>query len=100
MRKLLASRRWPAVHLHGLGAAIAPTIVLAAELVGASEARLVASCTTSTEVLVDQAHEAGGSSTLRHNSAIHVSLSHAQPAPAGARGGAKARERKRSGKSK
>ena len=53
-RKLLASRRWPAVHLHGLGAAIAPTIVLAGELVEASNGQLVASCSTSTEVLVDR----------------------------------------------
>ena len=80
-RKLLASRRWPAVHLHGLGAAIAPTIVLAGELVEASNGQLLASCSTSTEVLVDHATETdlNSSSTLRHNSAVHISLA---PAPA------------------
>ena len=86
-RKLLASRRWPAVHLHGLGAAIAPTIVLAGELVAASEGQLVASCSTSTEVLVDHATETdlNSSTTLRHNSAVHISLAPAPDASAAAR---------------
>ena len=91
-RKLLATHRWPSVHLHGLGAAIAPTIVLAGELVAASEGQLVASCSTSTEVLVDHASDADGASALRHNSAIHVELRQAELASAAARGGAAARK--------
>ena len=79
---LLKSRRWPAVHLHGLGAAIAPAIVLATELVAAAESNLVASCSTSTEVLVDHDDDGDANSSLRHNSALHISLSHAAPVPA------------------
>ena len=78
-RKLIDSQRWPAVHLHGLGAAIATTIVLAAELVAASEGQLVASCSTSTEVLVDHDEIGCAKSTVRHNSAVHVSLSRLLP---------------------
>ena len=74
-QKLLSSRRWPAVHLHGLGAAIAPTIILAAELVAASEGQLVASCRTSTEVLIDHTADTTARSDMRHNSAVHVTLS-------------------------
>ena len=82
-RKLLASKRFPAVHLHGLGAAIAPTVVLAAELVEASAGRLTASCSTSTEPLVDQPDDDASDGRLRHNSAIHVKLVEL-PAPSAA----------------
>ena len=75
VRKLLASRRWPDVHLHGLGASLAPAVALAAELVEESAGRLVASTTTSTEVLVDQpAGDDGGDGAIRHNSAVHICL--------------------------
>lgn len=79
-RKLLASGQFEAVHVHGLGAALAPAALLAAELVQESAGRLVASCQTSTEALVD--HEDPSttevpSSTVRHNSAIHIRLTHA-----------------------
>ena len=74
VRKLLASERWHEVHLHGLGAALAPTIVLAAGLVAESGGRLVASSTTSTELLVDRDDSGEEDGTLRYNSAIHVRL--------------------------
>ena len=77
VRKLIDSGRWPEVHLHGLGAALALTISLAAELVEESGGKLVASTTTSTEVLVDQPDGDGGedgNGALRLNSAVHVAL--------------------------
>lgn len=82
-RKLLNSGKWPAVFLHGLGAALAPAVQLAAELVQEEDGRLVASCTTSTVALIDhRGHEDDllllgdeDSSTLRHNSAVHIRLS-------------------------
>lgn len=98
-RKLLESRRWPSVHLHGLGAAIATTIVLASELTAASQGQLVASCSTSTEVLVDH-NDAAATSGLRHNSAVHVVLSlrkqaaTAQPAATAPGNSNKARRKK------
>ena len=72
LRKLLT--KWPEVHLHGLGAAIAPTIVLATELVEESDGRYETSCATSTEVLVDQADDESEEGRIRHNSAIHVTI--------------------------
>ena len=83
-RKLLNSGKWPAVFLHGLGAALVPAVQLAAELVQEEDGRLVASCTTSTVALIDhRGHEddllllgdEDSSSTLRHNSAVHIRLS-------------------------
>ena len=91
VKKLLDSGRWESVHVHGLGAALAPAVLLAAELVQESAGRIVASCSTSTEALVDHhdpAESTGGDddlasgSTLRHNSAIHISLSMPYPAVA------------------
>ena len=85
-RKLLASRRWDAVYVHGLGAALAPAIALAATLVEESNGRLEASCSTSTEAIVDRcddeafgdsaaaASAEGAQATIRHNSAIHIAL--------------------------
>lgn len=70
--KLLASGRWEEVHVHGLGAAIGPAIVLAAELVQESNGTLTASASTSTELLVDNDGYNDGS--VRYNSAIHVCL--------------------------
>ena len=74
--KLLASKRFPPVHLHGLGAAISPTITLAAELVESFSGRLTASCSTSTEPLVDQPDDddVASDGRLRHNSAVHIKL--------------------------
>ena len=57
-RKLL--ERYREVHLHGLGAAIAPTITIAAQLVLESGGALVASASTSTETLLDRSIEQGG----------------------------------------
>ncbi len=74
VRKLLKSGRWEEVTLHGLGASLAPTIALAAELVEESGGALVASTKTSTEVLVDHPAEDGGEGALRHNSAVHIAL--------------------------
>ena len=76
VEKLLRSGR--DVHLHGLGAALAPTIALAAALVRESVGALVASTRTSTEMLVDRtAAEAGADEQagVRYNSAVHVRLS-------------------------
>ena len=76
VEKLLRSGR--DVHLHGLGAALAPTIALAAALVRESDGALVASTSTSTEMLVDRtAAEAGADEQagVRYNSAVHVRLS-------------------------
>ena len=95
VRKLLASGRWDSVHVHGLGAALAPAALLAAELVQESAGRLVASCSTSTEALVDHhdpAEMLGGDddlangSTVRHNSAIHISLKMLHPTAAATAG--------------
>ena len=55
VRKLLASGRWDNVHIHGLGAALAPAVALAAALVAENDGRLEASCSTSTEVVIDPA---------------------------------------------
>jgi len=52
-RKLLG--KWRDVHVHGLGAAIAPAVALAAQLVLESAGTLAASTTTSTEMLLDRA---------------------------------------------
>ena len=48
------------MHLHGLGAAIAPTITIAAQLVLESGGALSASASTSTETLLDRSIEQGG----------------------------------------
>lgn len=77
-RKLLASRRHSEVHIHGLGAALGTAILLAAELVRESGGKLVASASTSTEVLVDQPADGLSDASLRHNSAVHIRL---QPRP-------------------
>lgn len=53
-RKLLTSGRWAELHVHGLGAALATAVTLAAELVAEFEGRLVASASTSTEAIVDR----------------------------------------------
>ena len=87
VRKLLASGRWDRVHIHGLGAALAPAVALAAALVAENGGRLEASCSTSTEVLVDSTaidydamelddHDDVDrpDATVRHNSAIHIAL--------------------------
>ena len=87
VRKLLASGRWDNVHIHGLGAALAPAVALAAALVAENDGRLEASCSTSTEVVIDpaadeqDAMELDGQSdnerpdaTVRHSSAIHIAL--------------------------
>ena len=66
-------RKWNEVHIHGLGAALALAISLAAGLVQESEGRLIASASTSTEFLVDY-DDATGASSVRYNSAIHVCL--------------------------
>ena len=77
VRKLFATE-WREVHLHGLGAALAPAIALAAGLVEDSGGRLVASAATSTERLVDRDDEQPDvAGSLRYNSAIHVRLSRA-----------------------
>lgn len=87
VRKLIASGRWEDVHLHGLGAALAPAILLAAELVEESNGRLVASCSTSTEALVDEVpmdsmvyDNSHATASVRHNSAVHIRLSQARAA--------------------
>ena len=76
VHKLLRSG-WHEVHLHGLGAALAPTVALAARLVHESDGVLVADTTTSTEMLVDRADESAldDSAQLRFNSAVHIRLS-------------------------
>ena len=71
-RKLLASKRHAEVVVHGLGAALAPAIALAAELVQESGGKLVASASTSTEVLVDRPDDDLSDASLRHNSAVHI----------------------------
>lgn len=80
-RKLLVKHR--TVHIHGLGAALVPAIQLAAELVKESEGKLISSCSTSTEVLVDHPDDEhfGDPTKLRHNSAIHIQLSPSPDAP-------------------
>lgn len=57
-RKLLG--KWKEVHVHGLGAAIAPAISLAARLVLESDGRLAAFTSTSTEMLIDRLDPEGG----------------------------------------
>ena len=78
IRKLFAAGKWAEVHLHGLGAAIAPAVALAASLVEESSGELVASTTTSTVMLIDRDMpadlEADESCRVRHNSAVHISL--------------------------
>jgi len=73
--KVLRSGRWTELHVHGLGAALGPAIVLAATLVQESGGKLTASTTTSTELLVDHAHDSDERSRIRHNSAVHIQLS-------------------------
>ena len=75
--KLLNSGKWTEVHLHGLGAAIAPTIVIASDIVMAANGRIKAHTRTSTEVIVDpvEPNDDGFTAKLRHNSAVHVLLS-------------------------
>lgn len=72
-RKLLASRKHSEVHIHGLGAALAAAIALAAEAVREADGRLVASASTSTEALVDYPDDLADGS-LRHSSAVHIAL--------------------------
>lgn len=83
--KLIDSGKWPAVFLHGLGAAVAPAVQLAAELVQARGGQLVASCSTSTVALLDPPNDddlllpaanadPDDSPGLRHSSAIHIRL--------------------------
>ena len=73
--KVLRSGRWTELHVHGLGAALGPAIVLAATLVQESGGKLTASTTTSTELLVDHANDTDERSRIRHNSAVHIALS-------------------------
>ena len=73
--KVLRSGRWTELHVHGLGAALGPAIVLAATLVQESGGKLTASTTTSTELLVDHAKDIDERSRIRHNSAVHIALS-------------------------
>ena len=73
--KVLRSGRWTELHVHGLGAALGPAIVLAATLVQESGGKLTASTTTSTEPLVDHANGSDERSRIRHNSAVHIQLS-------------------------
>ena len=54
VRKLLASKRWAEIHIHGLGAALASAVMLAAELVLEFDGRIVASASTSTEAIIDR----------------------------------------------
>jgi len=72
--KVLRSGRWTELHVHGLGAALGPAIVLAATLVQESGGKLMASTTTSTELLVDHANDSDERSRIRHNSAVHIQL--------------------------
>ena len=67
------------MHVHGMGAAIAPTIALAASLVEESGGELIASTTTSTVTLIDRNMPADleaddEACQLRHNSAVHICL--------------------------
>ena len=71
--KLLDSGRWSEVHIHGLGAALAVAISLAAVLVQESGGRIVAWATTSTEQVVDY-DDGTGAGSVRYNSALHVCL--------------------------
>ena len=66
----------PAVHLHGLGAALGLAVTLAAQLVRDSGGRLVDSCTTSTEMLVDRSSDLSESTNVRFNSAVHIRLAY------------------------
>ena len=80
LRKLIESGKWSEVHLHGLGAALAPTVALAADVVRQSNGQVQAHARTSTEALIDPPSEQiehdddDGRGTMRHNSAIHVTL--------------------------
>tara|TARA_B110001452_G_scaffold4855_1_gene4510 strand:+ start:144 stop:503 length:360 start_codon:yes stop_codon:yes gene_type:complete len=73
-QKVLRSGKWRELHVHGLGAALGPAIVLAATLVQESNGRLTASTRTSTEMLVDHASDGDGPGQIRHNSAVHIRL--------------------------
>jgi hypothetical protein len=75
--KLLDSGRWDQVHVHGLGAAVGLTISLTAGLVEDSGGALLASASTSTEMLVDR--DVQGDGVIRYNSALHVCLRKAVP---------------------
>ena len=69
----------PEVHLHGLGAALGPAVIMAAQLVRDSGGRLVDSCTTSTEMLVDRSSNVSDlseSTSVRFNSAVHIRLAY------------------------
>ena len=72
-RKLLQSSKWNEVHVHGLGAALAVAISVAASIVDESGGRIVASTSTSTEPLVTY-DKVTGAGTVRYNSAVHVCL--------------------------
>ena len=71
--------RFDEVHVHGMGAAIASTISLAATIVEESCGSIVASASTSTVLLIDryppETLDADESCQLRHNSALHITLS-------------------------
>ena len=78
IKKLLSSRKWHEVHIHGLGAALAPAIAVAAGIVcDAPAGGIVASASTSTELLIEHADMDVGEadrSSIRHNSAVHICL--------------------------
>ena len=76
-QKVLRSDRWCDLHIHGLGAALGPAIVLAVSLVHESGGRLTASTKTSTEMLVDHSADGDADSRVRHNSAVHICLTKA-----------------------
>ena len=73
-QKLLRSGRYAEIHVHGLGAALGPAIVLAAGLVQENDGRLLASTSTSTKMLVDHATDGDEPSRVRYNSAVHIRL--------------------------
>mmetsp|Transcript_36947 Transcript_36947/g.61252 ORF Transcript_36947/g.61252 Transcript_36947/m.61252 type:complete len:121 (-) Transcript_36947:195-557(-) len=80
VRKLFGSGRWHDVYLHGLGAALPLAVMVAAELVHEGGGLLVASTTTSTEMLIDRSEHADLSDEqelhdgvrIRYNSAVHI----------------------------
>ena len=71
------------MHVHGLGAALAPAVAFVATLVRDSAGTLQVSATTSTEVLIDQPNEMDDDITgaVRHNSAVHMAIRRTLPAP-------------------
>lgn len=78
-RKKFASGKFSKVTLHAMGAACPLAIVLANRLVQESEGRLIASCSTSTEVVVDQGDFLQGTKTkIRRKAALHIELSQQQ----------------------